>query len=157
VNAEFNWWLLIVGLVVGAGLVWFVVIDSRRRDEEIDALERPREALWLSAALADEGWDVSPQVAERMLLLHRAYLEAPPPDPDIVPDVDRDVDPDPAAGGGSEGRATGVDDGVAPAGPQRSPAMTGSASSDEPPTSVSDTPKVASEGSEATEATSPAQ
>ena len=24
VNAEFNWWLLIVGLVVGAGLVWFV-------------------------------------------------------------------------------------------------------------------------------------
>jgi hypothetical protein len=30
-NAEFNVWLLIVGLVVGAGLVWLVIMDSRRR------------------------------------------------------------------------------------------------------------------------------
>ena len=36
VNAEFNWWLLIVGLVVGAGLVWFVLMDARRRDEDVD-------------------------------------------------------------------------------------------------------------------------
>ena len=48
VNAEFNWWLLIVGLVVGAGLVWFVVLDSRRREVDIDDGERPREAAWLS-------------------------------------------------------------------------------------------------------------
>jgi hypothetical protein len=80
VNAEFNWWLLMVGLVVGAGLVWFVVADQRRREVDIDAEERAREALWLSAGLADEGYDVSPEVAERLLALHRAYLEAPPPD-----------------------------------------------------------------------------
>ena len=69
-----------VGLVVGAGLVWFVVADQRRREVDIDAEERAREALWLSASLADEGHDVSPEVAERLLALHRAYLEAPPPD-----------------------------------------------------------------------------
>ena len=80
VNAEFNWWLLIVGLVVGAGLVWFVVADSRRRDGDVDAQERPREALWLSAVLGEEGHEVSPQAAERMLELHRSYLDAPPPD-----------------------------------------------------------------------------
>jgi hypothetical protein len=80
VNAEFNWWLLMVGLVVGAGLVWFVVADQRRREVDIDATERAREALWLSASLADEGHDVSPEMAERLLALHRAYLEAPPPD-----------------------------------------------------------------------------
>ena len=80
VNAEFNWWLLIVGLVVGAGLVWFVVIDSRRREVDVDERERPREALWLSRMLADEGHNVSPEAAERLLLLHRSYLEAPPPD-----------------------------------------------------------------------------
>jgi hypothetical protein len=80
VNAEFNVWLLIVGLVVGAGLVWLVVMDSRRRDSEIDATERPREAAWISAVLRDDGVDVSPEVAERIVLLHRAYLEAPPPD-----------------------------------------------------------------------------
>jgi hypothetical protein len=80
VNAEFNWWLLIVGLVVGAGLVWFVLMDARRREVDIDERERPREALWLSRMLADEGHDISPDVAERLLLLHRSYLEAPPPD-----------------------------------------------------------------------------
>ena len=80
VNAEFNWWLLIVGLVVGAGLAWFVLMDARRRDVDIDERERPREALWLSRMLGDEGHPVSPDVAERLLVLHRAYLEAPPPD-----------------------------------------------------------------------------
>ncbi len=79
-NAEFNIWLLIVGLVVGAGLVWVVILDSRRRDAEVDAVERPREAAWLSAVLLDEGFDVGPEAADRLLLLHRAYLEAPPPD-----------------------------------------------------------------------------
>ena len=87
-NAEFNWWLLIVGLVAGAGLVWVVLLDSRRREVDIDDEERPREAAWLSATLADEGHDVTPEVAERLLVLHRAYLEAPPPDdPPVSPPV----------------------------------------------------------------------
>ena len=79
-NAEFNWWLLVVGLVVGAGLVWFIVQDSRRREADVEAGERIREAAWLSATLAQEGWTVPPEAAERLLDLHRAYLEAPPPD-----------------------------------------------------------------------------
>jgi hypothetical protein len=86
VNAEFNWWLLIVGLVVGAGLVWFVVADQRRREVDIDAEERAREAQWLSASLADEGHDLSPEMAARVLDLHRVYLEAPPPDEVPPPD-----------------------------------------------------------------------
>jgi hypothetical protein len=80
VNAEFNVWLLIVGLVLGAGLVWLVVMDSRRRESEIDAVERPREAAWLSSVLHEDGFDVSPEAADRLLVLHRAYLDAPPPD-----------------------------------------------------------------------------
>lgn len=93
VNAEFNWWLLIVGLVVGAGLVWFVLVDTRRREVDIDAEERSREAAWLSLNLADEGWDVPPEAAERLLELHRAYLEAPPPDD--VPPERRTATPEP--------------------------------------------------------------
>jgi hypothetical protein len=92
VNAEFNWWLLIVGLVVGAALMWVVVMDSRRREVDVDEAERPREAMWLSRMLEDEGHDVSPEVAERLLQLHRAYLEAPPPDD---PWVDVEPEPDP--------------------------------------------------------------
>ena len=92
-NAEFNVWLLIVGLVVGAGLVWLVIMDSRRRETEIDDTERPREAAWLSAVMTEDGYDVSPEAAERMLELHRAYLEAPPPDEitDEAPVVDEET------------------------------------------------------------------
>ena len=81
VIAEFNVWLLIVGLVVGAGLAWLVMLDGRRRETDIDATELPREAAWLSAVLTEDGYDVSPEAAEQALLLHRAYLGAPPPDP----------------------------------------------------------------------------
>ena len=90
-NAEFNVWLLIVGLVVGAGLVWLVVMDSRRRESEIDSAELPREAAWLSAVMADDGYEVSPEAAERLLLLHRAYLDAPPPDEPVAAEPLEDV------------------------------------------------------------------
>lgn len=83
-NAEFNVWLLIVGLVVGAGLVWLVMMDGRRREADVDAVELPREAAWISALLAEDGYDVSPEAAEQALLLHRAYLGAPPPDPEAA-------------------------------------------------------------------------
>ena len=85
-NAEFNVWLLIVGLVEGAGQVWLVVMDSRRRESEVDAVELPREADWLSAVMREDGDDVIPEAAERLLLLHRAYLDAPPPHAPTLPD-----------------------------------------------------------------------
>jgi len=94
-NAEFNWWLLIVGLVIGGGLVWLVVADSSRREAEIADEELPTEAAWLSAALRDAGRDVPPEVAEEMLRLHRAYLAAPPPDEAAEPTVPAEH-PDPA-------------------------------------------------------------
>jgi hypothetical protein len=116
VNAEFNVWLLIVGLVVGAGLAWLVMMDSRRREAEIDATELPREAAWLSAVMAEDGYEVTPDAAEQLLLLHRAYLGAPPPDPiveddalDVHPAVDDDDVPEEPPGGASrDGRETGA-------------------------------------------------
>lgn len=97
VNAEFNWWLLIVGLVVGAGLVWFVVLDTRRREEDVEGIERAREAAWLASTLAEEGYDVPVEAAERLLTLHRRYLEAPPPDDDPWVSTDDSAD-EPASG-----------------------------------------------------------
>jgi len=104
VNAEFNVWLLIVGLVLGAGLVSLVIMDTRRREIEIDSVERPREAAWLSAVMIEDGFDVSPDAAEWMLELHRAYLEAPPPDPVAI-------DHDPPDDEGDPGDATDAFDG----------------------------------------------
>ena len=39
-NAEFNWWLLILGLAAGAGIAWLVLTDLARRDEDLAERER---------------------------------------------------------------------------------------------------------------------
>ena len=80
VNGEFNWWLLIVGLVVGAGLVWLVVSDSRRREVDEAEAEREGEALWIGEAMRDAGRGVADRDVLDILRLHAAYLAASPPD-----------------------------------------------------------------------------
>jgi hypothetical protein len=80
VNAEFNWWLLIVGLVIGAGLVWLVVADSRRRETDIEDLERQGEARWIGEAMTNAGRSVDDADILDILRLHAAYLAASPPD-----------------------------------------------------------------------------
>ena len=79
-NTEFNWWLLIVGLAIGAGLVWLVLLDSRRREDEVTAAERATESVWLADLLADAGTPLSPAVVRRVLDLHGEYLAMAPPD-----------------------------------------------------------------------------
>jgi hypothetical protein len=74
VNAEFNWWLLIVGLVVGAGLVWLVIADWSRRDQDLDVDERAAESAWIAQTLQERGLSLDPGDAEQVLALHRAYL-----------------------------------------------------------------------------------
>lgn len=88
-NTEFNWWLLIVGLVAGAALVWLVLADSSRRDADVEDEEIPMEAAWIAAALHDEGEELDPRTADRVLRLHRAYLAAPPPDGSARPPTTR--------------------------------------------------------------------
>jgi hypothetical protein len=78
--AEFNWWLLIVGLVIGAALVWLVLSDSRRRETEISEDELPREATWIAETLRESGRRIDPETAEAVLRLHRTYLASLPPD-----------------------------------------------------------------------------
>ena len=78
--AEFDWWLLVVGLVVGGGLVYLVLADSARREADLEAEELEAEASFISERLADQGLDLGqPDVAE-VLREHRAYLNLPPPD-----------------------------------------------------------------------------
>jgi hypothetical protein len=89
--SEFNWWLLIVGLVIGAGLVWLILADSHRRDSEISQTELPAEAAWIAATMTEAGQPLDPETAERVLLLHRAYLASLPPD-ELRPDVEEDWD-----------------------------------------------------------------
>ena len=73
-NAEFNWWLLIVGLVGGAGLVWLILGDWSRREEEVGEAERARESAWIAETMRDEGTAIDPGTAEEVLRRHRVWL-----------------------------------------------------------------------------------
>ena len=118
--AEFQWWLLIVGLVAGGGLVAVVTADGRRREEDIAELERRAETTWIAERLAGPGADLDALAVDAVLRLHREFLALPPPDrliiegedpavavgwqrpttraadldADLDSDLDSDVDPD---------------------------------------------------------------
>ncbi len=79
-NGDFNWWLLIVGLVIGAGLVWLILADSSRREADVTARERPSEARWIADQLRRSGHSVDDDAVADVLDLHALYLTALPPD-----------------------------------------------------------------------------
>ncbi len=94
-NAEFNWWLLIVGLVIGAGVVWLILADTSRREVDVDREERAGEARWIGDELRRADRRVDDETVADVLDLHAAYLGAPPPD-DPIPDEVLEAPPLPA-------------------------------------------------------------
>ena len=104
--AEFQWWLLLVGLVAGGGLVAVVSMEGRRREQDIGELEQRAEAGWIAEQLdahaGREGARRGPDAAtvEAVLRAHREYLSLQPPDRLIVEgdedlrSLDLDGDPD---------------------------------------------------------------
>lgn len=87
-NAEFNWWLLIVGLVAGAGLVWLVLSDWSRTDEDLAAQDREAEATEIADAMWNRGEDVDVESVAEVLRLHRAWLKSTAQAPDERPATD---------------------------------------------------------------------
>ena len=85
-NAEFNWWLLIVGLVIGAALVWVILADSARREADVTERERDSEARWIGEGLRGRGARITDANVREILDLHAAYLDSPPPDDPIESD-----------------------------------------------------------------------
>ena len=85
--AEFQWWLLLVGLVAGGGLVAVVSMDSRRREQDIGELEQRAEATWIADQLAGRSGPDAADV-EAVLRAHREYLSLQPPDRLIVEEDD---------------------------------------------------------------------
>ena len=111
--AEFNWWLLIVGVVAGVVLTWLVLADSNRREREVGEREIPAEAAWISRSLGTPSVDAG--TAEQVLRAHRRYLSFPPPDVLVTPDElyalqqDRLASDDPDIGDAPSGVDAGDD------------------------------------------------
>ncbi|MBA3875352.1 MAG: hypothetical protein C0498_00205 [Anaerolinea sp.] len=78
--AEFQWWLLLVGLVAGGGLVAVVFLDGARREQDLDDAELPAEATWIAARLGGGERGLDRGQVEAVLREHREYLQLPPPD-----------------------------------------------------------------------------
>lgn len=78
--AEFQWWLLLVGLVAGGALVAVISMDSARREVDVTAREREAEAGLLAAQLDAEGQPIDAATVAAVLRAHADYLKLPPPD-----------------------------------------------------------------------------
>ena len=78
--AEFQWWLLLVGLVAGGGLVAVVFLDGARREQDVEEAELPAEAQWIAARLGSDERPLDPHQVEAILREHREYRQMPPPD-----------------------------------------------------------------------------
>ncbi len=120
--AEFQWWLLLVGLVAGGGLVAVVSMDSRRREEDLSDLERRAEATWIAEQLAlrDRAPMVDAAAVEAVLATHREYLTLPPPDRLVVEPLD--ADPDRVTNDVGDHRGGGADEHLAAAAEEHAPA-----------------------------------
>ena len=128
--AEFQWWLLLVGLVAGGGLVAIVSMDGRRREEDLADVERAAEATWIAERLTTRDRRLDPQAVESILRVHREYLSLPPPDHFVVDGVEVDEegrplaasvelldgDPDGVADGVGDDGGGGADEDLTPAG-----------------------------------------
>jgi hypothetical protein len=85
-NVQFDWWLLIVGFVLGAGLTGLVLAELRRREDDVTAREREAEAAWIASDLTAHGIPADAEAVAEVLRLHRLYLASLPAD---EPELDK--------------------------------------------------------------------
>jgi hypothetical protein len=94
VNVQFDWWLLIVGFVLGAGVTGLVLAELRRREDDVTARERAAESAWIASDLTAHGIPADAEAVGEVLRLHRLYLASLPadePELDEIDEIDADV------------------------------------------------------------------
>lgn len=99
-SGDFNWWLLVLGVVVGGALAWLILADSNRREAEITEEELTAEAGWIARTMNVAALDTD--TVERVLRAHRRYLGFPPPDTFVDPAELKLLERDKAATGDPE-------------------------------------------------------
>lgn len=73
-------WALVVGIVLGAALLWFVLGRLPRHSDDIGSRERALEAEWISRTIESRGGVAPEALVEEVLELHTRYLDRPPLD-----------------------------------------------------------------------------
>jgi hypothetical protein len=93
--AEFNLWLLVLGIAAGAAVTWVVIGTIARNDDEVAAEEQAAEADWIARTIEEHGGRAPTQLVAQILSLHRRYLQGgvviPVPEPE--PEADAAAEP----------------------------------------------------------------
>jgi len=71
----FAWWLLILGVGIGVGLLWLVIGRVPREEDDVSAEERVAEAAWISRVISRYGGVAPAPLVEEVLELHEQYLK----------------------------------------------------------------------------------
>ena len=77
-NNGFQWWLVILGIALGAGLLWLILGRLPRQEDDVAPSERAAEAVWISRTIEDGGGIAPTALVEEILELHGAYLQGSP-------------------------------------------------------------------------------
>jgi hypothetical protein len=77
-NDGFAWWLIVLGIAIGVGLVWVFVVRLPRSELDVEAPEMPIEADWISRNIESYGGIAPQPLVEEVLELHRQYLTTGP-------------------------------------------------------------------------------
>jgi hypothetical protein len=89
--AEFNLWLLVLGIAAGAAVTWVVIGTIARNDDEVAAEEQAAEADWIARTIEEHGGRAPTQLVAQILSLHRRYLQGgvviPVPEPEPEADA----------------------------------------------------------------------
>lgn len=79
-NDGYQWWLLILGMGVGAGILWLLIGRLPRGEEDVGSEERAAEAAWISRSIVAAGGAAPEELVDQILELHRAYLDIGEPE-----------------------------------------------------------------------------
>ena len=73
-NDGFSWWLVVLGIAVGIGLVWLFTVRLPVSESDIDAEETVEEAGWISETIESWGGVAPAPLVQEVLELHQRYL-----------------------------------------------------------------------------------
>jgi hypothetical protein len=89
--AEFNLWLLVLGIAAGAAVTWVVIGTIARNDDEVAAEEQAAESEWIARTIEEHGGRAPTELVAQILGLHRRYLQGGAVIPVPGPEADEDT------------------------------------------------------------------
>jgi hypothetical protein len=93
-NDGFSWWLVVLGIAVGIGLVWLFTVRLPVGESDIDEEETIEEAGWISETIESWGGVAPAPLVQEVLELHKRYLNgdrSTPASNDDLPNVPADA------------------------------------------------------------------